>query len=115
MSPFMTASVFSPRKTRRLAPLVRTRFGTEWSEPSAPMAFTGNVVPTSAPEYTRNFPLGDHVGSVEYPVTSGTGDPPLTGILKRRGSPLRLAAIASHRASGDHAGVPRTSSSSATR
>ena len=42
--------ILPPRKTRRRAPRVRINFGRSWGVPSALTAFTGNVVPTSAPE-----------------------------------------------------------------
>src|SRR4029079_14022375 len=104
MSPFMTISESSPpKKARRLAPRVSIRLGSAWGAPSALTALTEKVVPTSAPDYTRNCPLGNQIGSIEYALTSRVGVPPPTGILNRFGSPSRLAATASHRPSGDQA------------
>jgi len=76
-------------------------------------AFTGNVVPMSAPEYTRKSPSGDHTGSREYSWTRGTGAPS-SEMRKRCGVPSTFAADVIDCPSGVHAGAPRSSSDSLT-
>src|SRR5438552_14027190 len=81
--------------------------------PAAVTPFTANVVPMSAPEYTRKSPLGDHTGSTEYSWTRGT-DVPSSAMRKRCGVPPTFAADVIDCPSGVHVGAPRKSSDSVT-
>src|SRR5262249_51431659 len=61
-----------------------------------------------------NAPFGDHTGFDDTESTRRTGAPPLTGTRKIRTPSVSAAATASHAPSGDHDGVPRTSSGAAS-
>ena len=103
-SPFMTTSASSPpRKARRLAPRVRIELRQiEWHAVRAYRLHRKRRADVRARIDEKLSSLGDQVGSVEYSWTSGTGVPPPTGILKRRGSQSRLAAMANQCPSAQH-------------
>src|SRR5262245_54064132 len=57
-----------------------------------------------------NAPFGDHTGLDDTESTRRTGAPPFIGTRKTRTPCVSAAATASAVPSGDHDGVPRTSS-----
>src|SRR5262249_13307753 len=82
--------------------------------PSALIAFTGNVVPMSAPEYTTNCPSGDQTGLRAWSRPNGSGGRPSNETLKRRGTPPSSAAAVIDCPSGAQAGAPCHASDVAT-
>src|SRR5215510_8690321 len=61
-----------------------------------------------------NPPFGDQTGFDDTESTRRTGAPPLAETRKIRTPCVSAAATASHAPSGDHDGVPRTSSDAAS-